>query len=359
MTVRHGDIDASVHDANPIDTGRLAAAWPQSGAAREILANIVDASASPAAAVDVPRHRRRTVLIAAAALTTVALLLAGWSAYQGSNEAPALSERTDVFGRGLPDLVVHCALPGGKEGIYYGDNNAGDDPFVADPVRYCAEEDVEDLEGWRGQGLEPPDMAAYRNASGEVEVVPADRDVPSSWRPYTYEPVALAVLELETSLIDYVDGLQSDCFDPEGGRAFVEQELRRLGLEGWQVTVRDVAAGSAARGCAGALPHFDDKEIEVVPGLDAGAGEHPFKPLADRVRRTLGRQCLTLEKAASKVISLNLDYSRATGLIPDGKHLRPYEFGVVEHVDAEADCTRADMSYNAPWLEVVLRGPKA
>jgi hypothetical protein len=175
---------------------------------------------------------------------------------------------------------------------YVGECVDGIDQTPVDPARTCAEE-------WRFEGLRPPELTAYWNASGEIVVVRSDRDVPASWRPYVYEPLAPAVLELQTSLVDHVDGLQSDCFDAEDGRAFVEGELQRLGLDDWRVTVRNVAA---ARGCAGALPHLDDEEVEIIPGLD-------------------------------------------------------YEWSVNEIVDADADCTRVDINVDGPQVPIDLRGP--
>jgi hypothetical protein len=259
-----------------------------------------------------------------------------------------MSERTKVFARGLPELVLHCALPKGEEADIYANDVAAGDQIVTDPAGYCAD-------WWRDEGQEPPDLAAYANGSAEIKVVPADQDVSPSWRPYTYEPVAPAVLELQTSLNDYVDGLQSDCFDAEDGRALVERELRRLGLNEWRVTVRD---GSATSGCAGASPSFSDQEIEIVPGLDAGADENAFTPIADKVRSTVGR-CLTVDKAATRIRKLIRDHESPRYEILDGEVLRPYERSVTEHVDPDAECTRADINYYGMWLDIVVRGPKA
>jgi hypothetical protein len=207
MTTQHEGIDASVHDANPIDTDRLAATWLRSTAGRDLLADIVDGSTSHAAVVEVPRRSRRTLLIAAAALTTAALLLAGWSARQASITAPANSERTEVFTRGLPDFGVNCALPA------------------------------------------------------------------------------------------------------------------------------------------------------------AGASQHPVQPWVDRVRSTLEDRCYTVNQAASKVRSLFAENEIEIGLIPlsglDGTNIDAYEWSIGKHGDTDAECTRADINYWGPFLEVVLRGPKA
>jgi hypothetical protein len=346
MTTRHQDIDARIRNADPIDAEQLAAAWAQSSARWDLPAKIASGVTSHPPVPPRPWHRRRTRVIAAVAVAA-ALLLGGWTAYQESITLPAPSERSARFQRSVPDdYSIECGLPGGltvftSEWAFTGESVYGTAQIPVDPTGACAD-------AWESEELEPPELTAYRKASGEIVVLPSDRDVPASWRPYVYEPVAAPVLELQTSLVDYVDGLQSSCFAADRARAFAERERRRLGLDDWRVTVRDVPARAAARGCAGAVLHRDDELVEIVPGLDVGAREHPAERLADEVRAMLAGRCRPLGQAAARIEELLQE-----------PWINEFEWSVKKVVDDDADCARVDINVDNVELPIDVRGPAA
>ena len=118
------------------------------------------------------------------------------------------------------------------------------DAVTGDPVTDCANL-------WRQQnGTEPPQLVAYDNQRGGIEVVPADADVPAEWTPLEAGSTQDArLIELDAALGDYGDGLHAQCYAPEAAQPVAEAALQRLGLADWSVRIdqeRDGGEGTCA-----------------------------------------------------------------------------------------------------------------
>src|SRR5438874_6654799 len=95
-----------------------------------------------------------------------------------------------------------------------------------------------------------PSAAAdrVRQHSGGVTVLPRSEKPPAGWRTLRSQNVAL--IELQESLDDYLNGLNSSCFTASAATAFTRQQLARLGFVGWTIDVRS-PQGSASPICTG------------------------------------------------------------------------------------------------------------
>ncbi|ADG73114.1 hypothetical protein Cfla_0195 [Cellulomonas flavigena DSM 20109] len=147
--------------------------------------------------------------------------------------------------------------------------------LVADCRRYQEETGlaaIEDAVAFRHQGV------LYVAPRGEV---PADATLVAAG------PDDLALQELESSLMDWVDGLGSLCLDESAAVAAARAELDRLGLDDWSVRTQasvPVGAGQepdpGAGSCADITYAYDTADEEVVdPGLPDPVAEPADAPV--------------------------------------------------------------------------------
>ncbi|MCL4722495.1 MAG: hypothetical protein KJ041_11215, partial [Gammaproteobacteria bacterium] len=147
-------------------------------------------------------------------------------------------------------------------------------------------------------------------------------------------------MELANSLEDRVDGGNSRCWDARTGEQFARDELSRLGLAGWQVTIREQEprAGECAF-----LFIRDPGVVEVRTHGQDDPASTASTSFARPLRREITEKCLSLadaEQAVARVLE-DGDHHWPTSALPDG----------------EASCTRVDLVYGGSQ-QVFLYGPK-
>lgn len=259
--------------------------------------------------------RRAFVLVAA--LTAVSLATVGW----------AVSEFLTYT-----SSAVACHTPDGAVSVV--------DVVTGDPVADCAAH-------WTRQtGEHPPELVAYENVNGGIEVVPADTEPSEGWTALqpgvTLDP---GVIELEAALDDHISGLPSQCHLAGDARQLVQREFDRLGLNGWSiVTERGQADGQDT--CTRSIVHADQQTVALIPmdGLVA-PDDTPTARFADALRRTFRDECLALDAAAQRIRELGAQQ----GI--DGPGLIVHKVS-----DEAAECSRADLLVGGGF-EVTVRGP--
>ena len=262
------------------------------------------------------RLSRRTFVLVAA-LTLAGLATVGWAV---SNFMTPTT------------LSVACHLPDGAVSVI--------PPVTGDATVDCAAH-------WaRETGEQPPELVAYDNGSGGIEVVPASTEPSEGWTALepgvTQDP---AVVELEAALDDHVSGLRSECHLVDEARQVVDRELDRLGLTGWSVAVeRGQADGTDT--CTYFLIDARQQTIALIPidGLVAPDGTRAGR-FADELDRAFTDDCMTIDQAARRV----RDGAAEQDIDPAGL--------VINQVNDEtADCARIDLRTDGRF-EVTIRGP--
>jgi hypothetical protein len=218
-----------------------------------------------------PATRRRRLVLAVAVVALVAIASAGtWAVLR----APA-RETTSV------------------ECMNAADNSDAVIPSVSgDPAYDCAQ-------AWQGAfGTAPPPLAAYDNGLGGVTVIPRSQKPAAGWTPLETQDVAL--IELQESLDDYINGLESGCFDGAAATSLTEAKLAQFGLTGWTVTLRTPQSGAAPAGCyGGEVIEPATKTVTLIPFGSPGNGE-VFQKLAAKLQPAT-QSCLSLPAAVAAV----------------------------------------------------------
>jgi hypothetical protein len=179
-----------------------------------------------------------------------------------------------------------------------------------DPAYDCA------IAWKRDHGTDPPPLVAYDNGVGGVTALPRSTKPPSGWKPLRSQDVAL--IELQDSLDDYVNGLNSSCLDGSAATRLAEAKLARFGFSAWTVGVR--GEGSCT---TGDIVDPASKTVTLIASSgDAADHETTFRKLADKLR-PLTQRCESLPVAVASVraeaAELGLSESNRT-----------YELGAVE-----------------------------
>ncbi len=106
-----------------------------------------------------------------------------------------------------------------------------------DPAHDCA------VDYRREFGTGAPQLAAYDNGLGGVTVIPRSAKPRAGWkRLVSGQDVDL--IQLQDSLDDYVNGLNSSCLGTAAATSLAESKLAQFGFTGWTVAVRN--PGSSA-----------------------------------------------------------------------------------------------------------------
>jgi hypothetical protein len=260
------------------------------------------------------RHLRRPLVLAVAALVVLAATGAAWALTHGSAR-----ETT----------AVDCEIGGGTTVI-----NA----TSGDPAADCA-------------AIWPspvPKLRAYDNGLGGVAVIPASEDAPAGWTPIPTQDVAL--IQLQESLDDHINGLDSSCFSSPAAQTFARQQLERLGLIGWTVGVRSGAVPET--NCYGGLADANSKTLTLIPmGDQSGAANWPPRRLADSLR-PLTSECLSLAAMKSEVAQ------RATALGISQTVENDHNYKLSATKDHTMPCATVYETVGGT-TEVVIRGPAA
>jgi len=161
-----------------------------------------------------------------------------------------------------------------------------------DPAYDCA------VEWQREQGTTPPPLAAYDNGLGGVTVIPRSQKPQAGWKPLQSQDVAL--IELQESLDDVINGLNSSCLNGAAATRLAEAKLAQFGFTGWTATVRDPNAAETPGNCvSGEVIDPATQTVTLIPmgGLSAaGTG----KELAAKLQPAT-KSCQTLAAAVASV----------------------------------------------------------
>jgi hypothetical protein len=116
------------------------------------------------------------------------------------------------------------------------------DATSGNPAADCAAE-------WRRElGTPAPLLVAYANVERGVTVLPRSEKPPVGWQPLPSQDVAL--IQLQGSLDDYINGLNSSCLDGSAATALARRQLDSLGLAGWTINLRSSSQTTPATSAA-------------------------------------------------------------------------------------------------------------
>lgn len=258
------------------------------------------------------------MVVVSAVLAALGLATVGWAVMRGGDVSTS--------------TAVGCHLPDGGVAIV--------DGVTGDPVEDCSRL-------WqREAGAPVPELAAYDNGLGGIEVVAASEEVPEGWVALQQGPVQdPALIELEAVLADIGIGLGAECHRLEDARPVVLRELDRLGFEDWTIAAeRGDADGTDA--CIAAIVEPVEERVHLVPleGMAAPDGD-PVRAFARAVHDLVAQDCLTTTDAAARIEQL----ARKGGVEPRGVQVHPV-------TDPDANCTRAHVTVGGS-VEVTVRGP--
>ncbi len=261
------------------------------------------------------RRLRRPLVIAVAAIVAAAATGAGWAITRG----PA-RETTSI----------QCMIAGGSTVI---------DATSGDPAADCAV-------AWQHlEGTPAPPLTAYDNRLGGVTVLPSSQNPPADWQPVPAQDVAL--IELQESLDDYINGLNSACFDTSAGTAFAQRQLDTLGLAGWTIKTRE--ASQAKPPCTIGFTEPTTKTLTLIPVGSSQPADWLPRRLANSLR-PLTKGCLSLPAMRSEVEQR----ASGLGLSQTANDERHYELRATR--DDRMRCTTLYETVDGS-INLVLRGP--
>jgi hypothetical protein len=272
-----------VRRLSPVSSADAAAVFGTAGQ-EELLAGVTRLPFGGRARLwQAPRGRRRLVL-ALAIVTAAATAAAAW-AILGSSAQETTS--------------IECVISGTDTII----------PATSgDPARDCA------VEWKRELGSAAPALRAYDNGFGGVTVLPRSEKPPAGYKRLVRSQ-DVDLIQLQDSLDDYVNGLNSTCLDGTAATSLAQAKLARFGFTGWTVTLRDGGSEGSAPAPAGTKKAPTEKSdgntcwnIDVVDPstqtvtLIAAPDQNGGTPteLADKLR-PITQSCASLPDAVSSV----------------------------------------------------------
>jgi hypothetical protein len=217
-----------------------------------------------------PIAPRRRLVLAVAAVALVAIATAGtWVALRGGPARETTSVECVI--RGVDSVVPSTS---------------------GDPAHDCA------VEWKRELGTAAPPLVAYDNTLGGVTVLPRGAAPPAGWRTIHAQDVAL--IELQNSLDDVINGLNSGCPNSAAATKLAEAKLTQFGFTGWTVRVRDQQSADAKGVCTNVdIVDPATRSVTLVAGegrVAAGAA----LTLADKLR-PITRRCESLAATVTAV----------------------------------------------------------
>lgn len=294
----------------PVSDEEAAEAFGAAG--RERLLDAIT-SLSPGRARPARRRLRRPLVIAVAAIVVAAATGAGW----------ALTHR----GAARETTSVDCLIKGVTTVI---------DATSGNPAADCAAV-------WPSP---VPPLQAYDNGLGGVVVIPRSEKPSANWTPIEAQDVAL--IELQESFDDHINGLNSACFSASAATTFAQQQLDRLGFVGWTVAVRP--ASQTGQLCYWGFAQPQSKTLTLTAsGDESGPANWPPHRLADALR-PLTQECLSLSAMESQVEQR----AASVGMSQTVRDDRNYQLKV-----AQDDSLRCATVYAmvGGTTDVVVRGP--
>jgi len=231
----------------------------------ELLAGLTDLPFGRARGHELPTRRRRPLVLAVALVVAAATAATAWA----------------IFGSSARETTsIECVI-GGTDTIIPATSG--------DPAADCA------LQWQRDLGTTPPPLLAYDNGSGGVTVLPRSQTPPAAYKRLPGRSQDVALIQLQQSLDDYINGLNSRCLGSSAATSLAQAKLAQFGFTGWTVTVRNEGS------CTNA--DIVDPASQTVTLISTGAasgGETAFQKLADRLR-PLAQQCQSLQAAVASV----------------------------------------------------------
>lgn len=278
-----------------------------------LLADVTELSLGRGARPRLAQRRRRLVL-AAVALALAATATAATWVIVGSPARETTS--------------VQCLI---------GQSDAVIPSTSGNPAHDCA------VDYRRESGNAPPQLAAYDNGLGGVTVIPRSTTPQAGWkRLVSGQDVDL--IQLQDSLDDYINGLNSSCLGSGAATRLVQSRLTQFGFTGWTVALRGPAPPSTnlptpkakpgapkaapgesttgTRTCvAGDIVDPTTQSVTLIPTAVATGRATTFETLAGKLR-PLTKSCMSLPAAVASV------RAAATGL-GLSESARTYELNAV------------------------------
>jgi hypothetical protein len=208
----HSPFD-SLRRLSPVSDAEAAAVF---GAGREELLDSVKRQPFGQARHRLVTRRRRPLVLAVAVVAAAATAAGAWAVLHGS----AAHETTSV------ECVIH-----------------GIDTIIpstsGDPAHDCA------VEWKRELGTAAPPLRAYDNGVGGVTVLLRSVTPPANYKRLVSGQDA-DLIQLQNSLDDFVNGLNSSCFTSAAATGLTQRRLAQFGFTGWTVALRNPGSGGSS-----------------------------------------------------------------------------------------------------------------
>ena len=222
-------------------------------------------------------HRRRSLVLALAIVAVAATAAGAWAVLRGSGAQETTSVECVIHG-------VDSVIP----------STSGD------PAHDCT------VEWKRELGSAAPPLRAYDNGLGGVTVIPRAQKPQAGWtRLVSGQDVDL--IQLQNSLDDYINGLNSECLNTAGATRFAKAKLAQFGFTGWTIAMRS-ASTSGPRMCVQAdIVDPTTHSLTLIPAaVPAGLPETPFEKLAVELQ-PLTQKCESLPAAVASLRAVASD----------------------------------------------------
>ncbi len=285
----HSPIDA-LRQLAPVSDVEAVAIFGTAGC-EELLAGVTrEALGRPARTV---ARRRRPLVLALAVVVAAATAAGAWAVLHGS---PAQETTTVQCLVGRSDAIIPSTS--------------------GDPAHDC----VADYK--REFGTTPPPLLAYDNGHGGVTVLLRSETPPAGFKRLVSGQDA-DLIQLQDSLDDYVNGLNSSCLGRAAATSLAESKLAQFGFTGWAVIMRSQGPSSTnlptpkakpgapkaapsesttgTRTCvAGDIVDPSTQSVTLIPTSVATGTPTAFEQLAAKLR-PLTQSCESLPAAVESV----------------------------------------------------------
>ena len=275
----------SLRRISPVSDAEAAAVFGAAGC-EELLAGVARLPFGRGARPLKATHRRRPLVLALAIVVAAATAAAAWA----------------IFGSSAQETTsIECVI-------------SGTDTIIpassGDPAADCA------LQWQRDLGTTPPLLVAYDNGDGGVTVLPRSEKPPVGFARLPGHSQDVALIQLQESLDDYVNGLNAGCLSGPAATALAHAKLTQFGFTGWTVTIRNEGA------CANSeVVDPASRTVTLIATAVPTGPETTFRRLADKLR-PVTKSCESLPAAVASVRSAANDL----GLSESG---RTYELNTV------------------------------
>lgn len=255
---------------------------------------------------------RRALVLAFAVVAVLGVTAAAWAIFRSSAQ-----ETTSV----------QCLIAGSDTII----------PAISgNPAGDCA------VTWKRDNGTTAPPLAAYDNGHGGVTVIPRSERPQAGWTRLASGSQDADLIQLQTSLDDYIGGLNWSCLDAAAATKLAEAKLAQFGFTGWTVSVRS-GPGTCV---AGDYVEPAKQTVTLIPTDVSNGPETTYEKLAVKLR-PLTQSCQSLPSAVAAVRS-------AAGELGLSESARTYELNAVSD-----DSLRCASIYETVGgtIFVTIRGP--